>query len=100
MQHIYLARWQPNLSSTRPLPWVFYQSLGCDGGYWPDTFFNIVDFETLTKDSIGEHFQDGDVFFNAMGTTRKQAGSAVCICWAQKLSFSQPLSAFLAILDG
>ena len=38
----------------------------------------IVDFETLTKDSVGEHFQDGDVFFNTMGTTRKVAGSAVC----------------------
>ncbi|XP_028411804.1 oxidoreductase HTATIP2-like [Dendronephthya gigantea] len=35
-----------------------------------------VDFETLTKDTVGEHFQDGDVFFNTMGTTRKVAGSA------------------------
>ena len=42
-------------------------------------YYIIVDFETLTKDSVGEHFQDGDVFFNAMGTTRKVAGSAVCI---------------------
>ncbi|XP_046855030.1 oxidoreductase HTATIP2-like [Xenia sp. Carnegie-2017] len=35
-----------------------------------------VDFETLTKESVAEHFQDGDVFFNTFGTQRNKAGSA------------------------
>lgn len=35
-----------------------------------------VDFETLDKESVGEHFQEKDVFFTTLGTTRAHAGSA------------------------
>lgn len=35
-----------------------------------------VDFETLTKDTVGEHFKEKDVLFNTMGTTKAAAGSA------------------------
>ncbi|KAK3727923.1 hypothetical protein QZH41_016374 [Actinostola sp. cb2023] len=36
----------------------------------------IIDFEKLSNDTVGEHFKDKDVFFCTLGTTRKVAGSA------------------------
>lgn len=40
-------------------------------------FHSILDFENLTVESVGDHFKDRDVFFSCLGTTRRQAGSAV-----------------------
>ncbi|EDO37646.1 predicted protein [Nematostella vectensis] len=35
-----------------------------------------IDFETLSKETVGQYFTDKDVFFCTLGSTRKQAGSA------------------------
>ena len=41
----------------------------------------------MTQESVGEHFQDQDVFFSTLGTTRAAAGSAVC--WLVEVYFSK-----------
>ncbi|XP_078384664.1 protein HTATIP2-like [Oculina patagonica] len=37
---------------------------------------HVVDFETISSETAGEHFKDKDVFFCTLGTTRRAAGSA------------------------
>ncbi|KAJ7385399.1 Oxidoreductase htatip2 [Desmophyllum pertusum] len=37
---------------------------------------HVVDFETLSSETVGEQFKDKDVFFCTLGTTRRAAGSA------------------------
>jgi len=36
----------------------------------------IVDMENISDETFGEYFENKDVFFTTLGTTRKQAGSA------------------------
>ncbi|XP_029198753.1 protein FMP52, mitochondrial-like [Acropora millepora] len=37
---------------------------------------HVVDFETISSETVGAQFKDKDVFFCALGTTRSAAGSA------------------------
>jgi len=38
---------------------------------------HVIDMENLSSESIGEHFQGADIYMSCLGTTRRQAGSAV-----------------------
>lgn len=36
-----------------------------------------LDFENISEETVGKYFEEKDVFFSCMGTTLRQAGSAV-----------------------
>ena len=43
------------------------------------------DFDAITEETLKEHCTGNSVFFSCMGTTRRQAGSAVSSRWQQPL---------------
>ena len=63
--------------------------------------FFCVDMEALSNETVGKHFSDAHVYFSCLGTTKRQAGSAVRIFYNFfLLLFSQTLCICLLHTQG